>query len=164
MLFGSAVAHQVSSMVARADDALEPLLDWRPGREKAKAPTIGKTAEVHTIPTAAANGRHPLSARQYLYQLNLETRALTKAETLDVVVGVTSKEVLRVARLVARLRGRYLAQLLELGAADRTALTDAEIAELRRARERFDEMDRGFADLKAAIESGEIELDGLRAD
>jgi hypothetical protein len=81
-----------------------------------------------------------------------------------VVVGVTSKEMLRVARLVARLRGRYLAQLLELGAADRSALTDAEIAELRRARERFDEMDRGFTDLKAAIESGEIELDGLRAD
>lgn len=163
MLFGSAVAHQVSSMVARADDVLEPLLDWRHGREKGKPAESGKTAEVHTMPLPA-NGRHPLSARQYLYQLNLETKALTKAETLDVVVGVTSKEVLRIARLVARLRGRYLAQLLELGAAERTTLTDAEIAELRRARERFDEMDRGFADLKAAIESGEIELDGLRAD
>jgi hypothetical protein len=161
MLFGSAVAHQVSSMVARADDVLEPLLDWRHSRDKDKGAAPAKSAEVHKMPVAA---RHPLSARQYLYQLNLDTKALTKAETLDVVVGVTSKEVLRVARLVARLRGRYLAQLLELGAIDRNALTDAEIAELRRSRERFDEMDRGFADLKAAIESGEIELDGLRAD
>jgi hypothetical protein len=150
-------------MVARADDVLEPLLDWRHGRDKDKTGAPTKSAEVHAI-SIAGSGRHPLSARQYLYQLNLETKALTKAETLDVVVGVTSKEVLRVARLVARLRGRYLAQLLELGAIDRNALTDAEIAELRRARERFDEMDRGFGDLKAAIESGEIELDGLRAD
>jgi hypothetical protein len=159
MLFGSAVASQVSSMVARADDALEPLFDWRPGRDKDKA----KPAAAPAVP-ANGNTRHPLSARQYLYQLNLDTKALTKAETLDVVVGVTSKEVLRVARLVARLRGRYLAQLLELGAIDRSALTDAEIGELRRARERYEEMEHGFADLKAAIESGEIELDGLRAD
>lgn len=158
MLFGSAVAHQVSSMVARADDVLEPLLEWRQGREKDKAPAKPAAA------TASNVVRHPMSARQYLYQLNLDTKALTKAETLDVVVGVTSKEVLRVARLVARLRGRYLAQLLELGAIDRSALSDAEIAELRRARERYEEMEHGFADLKAAIESGEIELDGLRAE
>ncbi|MBX6320669.1 MAG: hypothetical protein IRY94_02470 [Rhodospirillaceae bacterium] len=159
MAFGSGVAHQVSSILSLGD-IVEPLFDRRHGRadhpETAKETGLGggKTDSAHRA----------LSARQYLYQLNLEARALTRAEALEAVVGVTGDEVRRVARVLARLRGRYLARVIDLGTAERKTLTEVEYTDLRRAREQYEELEHGFTQLKAAIEAGEIDLEGMRSD
>jgi hypothetical protein len=155
MPFGSAVAHQVSSIFALGD-VVEPLFDRRAPDEPATLPQRGaaKSGALHQA----------MSARQYLYQLNLESKALTRAEALEAVVGVTGDEVRRVARVLARLRGRYLARIIDLGTAERKALTEGEIVELRRAREQYEELEHGFAELKAAIEAGDIDVEGMRKE
>ena len=156
MPFGSAVAHQVSSIFALGD-VVEPLFDRR-----AQDKTAAKPAPANDSRGGALH--QALSARQYLYQLNLESKALTRAEALEAVVGVTGDEVRRVARVLARLRGRYLARIIDLGTAERKTLTEGEIIELRRAREQYEELEHGFAELKAAIEAGDIDLEGMRME
>src|SRR6185436_5108582 len=131
MPFGSAVAHQVSSIFALGG-VVEPLFDRHPAGADRKTPVAKGSAGQ----AQAKNGHalhQALSARQYLYQLNLESKALTRAEALEAVAGVTGDEVRRVARVLARLRGRYLARIIDLGTAttERKTLTEGEIVELR---------------------------------
>jgi hypothetical protein len=156
MAFGSAVAHQVSSLFALGD-VVEPLFDRKAAH---------KTADVQPHPASGRSSalHQALSTRQYLYQLNVESKALTRSEALEAVVGVTGDEVRRVARVLARLRGRYLARIIDLGTAERKTLTDGEIVELRRAREQYEELEHGFNELKAAIEAGDIDLEGMRQE
>lgn len=104
------------------------------------------------------------SVRQYLFNLAGDTRRLSEAEVRNAVVGVTPVEVERVARAVARLRGRYLAQVVDIGAAAQGPLTRGEIEQLRAARENYEEMEAGFAALRGAIEAGEVPLEGIRRD
>lgn len=112
---------------------------------------------------AAADSASP-NVRQFLYYVQSDLRALTHAETVNAVIAVTPSEVERVARIVAKLRGRYLAQILDLGHADRAPLNEADVERLRRAREWYQEVERGFTELRTAIESGELPLDGVRRD
>jgi hypothetical protein len=104
------------------------------------------------------------NVRQYLFHLSSDARRLNETELRNAVVGVTPVEVERVARTVAKLRGRYLAQVVDTGAAAQGPLTRGEIEQLRQARENYEEMEAGFAALRAAIESGEIPLEGVRRD
>ena len=48
------------------------------------------------------------SVGQYLYHLTSDIRAFTRAETEHAVQACTPVEVQRVARLLAKLKGRYL--------------------------------------------------------
>jgi len=104
------------------------------------------------------------NVRQFLVSLQGDVRSLTRAETANAVIAVTPTEVERVARVVARLRGRYLAQVLDLGHPNRPPLTEAEIVQLRRSREWYQEVEQGFAALRSAIETGEVPLEGVRRD
>jgi len=104
------------------------------------------------------------NVRQYLFNLTGETRRLNESEVRNAVVGVTPAEVERVARAVARLRGRYLAQVVDIGAAAQGPLTRGEIEQLRVARQNYEELETGFAALRNAIEAGEIPLEGIRRD
>jgi hypothetical protein len=164
MPFGSAVAHQVSSIFALGD-IVEPLFDRRPRADNDSSVVSVDHAAAPSQRPAKTDALHQaMSARQYLFQLNLESKELTRSEALEAVVGVNADEVRRVARVLARLRGRYLARVIDLGAVERKQLTDGEICELKRAREQYEELEQGFAALKTAIEAGDIQLDGLRAD
>ena len=127
----------------------EPLPSRHNGSERA-APTATDSASPNV--------------RQFLYYVQSDLRALTRAETVNAVIAVTPSEVERVARAVAKLRGRYLAQILDLGHSDRPPLTEADVGQLRRAREWYQEVERGFTELRAAIESGELPLDGVRRE
>ncbi len=104
------------------------------------------------------------NVRQYLLHLAADARRLSESEVRNAVVGVTPTEVERVARAVAKLRGRYLAQVVDAGAAAQGPLTRGEIDQLRQARENYEEMEAGFAALRRAIEAGEIPLEGVRRD
>lgn len=101
---------------------------------------------------------------QYLHHLQHDIRSYVKAETLNAVIGTTPAEVQRVARILAKLKGRYLAQLVDLGNGKNGPIGEPEIRDLRRCREMYEEIELGLNTLRAAIEAGDLELDGVRCD
>jgi hypothetical protein len=104
------------------------------------------------------------NAGQYLYHLTSDIRAFTRAETESAVVKCTPVEVQRVARLLAKLKGRYLAQVVDLGSLKRASIGELDIGELRRAREMAEEVERGLDALREAIERGDLPLDGVKSE
>ncbi|WP_374655425.1 hypothetical protein [Dongia sp.] len=104
------------------------------------------------------------SVGQYLYHLNADIRAFTRAETAHAVNSCTPVEVQRVARLLAKLKGRYLAQIVDLTSGKRGPIGEMDIADIRRSREMAEEVELGLAALRHAIENGDLPLDGVKAD
>jgi hypothetical protein len=104
------------------------------------------------------------SIGQYLYHLQHDLKSYVRAETLNAVIGATPAEVQRVARIVAKLKGRYLATLMDLGTGDKGPVGEPEIRELRRTREMYEEVELGLAKLREALEAGDLELDGVRGE
>ena len=119
--------------------------------------------------TPAASRKAPLERRtpsigQYLYHLQHDLKSYVRAETINAVIGATPGEIQRVARIVAKLKGRYLATLMDLGNSTKGPIGEAEVRELRRARERYEEVELGLTRLREAIETGDLELDGVRTE
>jgi hypothetical protein len=104
------------------------------------------------------------TVRQFLSQLGAQERKLARKEALNAVIDVAPGEVEKLARLVARLRGRYLAKLIDLGNNTDTLPGELEIAEIRRVRERFEELEVGLAAVKEALSEGDLTLRGLRPE
>ena len=104
------------------------------------------------------------SVGQYLYHLTSDVRAFTRAETAHAVSSCTPVEVQRVARLAAKLRGRYLAQVVDLASGKRGPIGEIDIADVRRSREMAEEVEQGLAALRQAIEIGDLVLDGVKSD
>ena len=74
---------------------------------------------------------------------------------------VNPGEVEGVAKLAARIKGRYLAKLLDMGNPAKTGVKAAEIAELTQHREIYEELSRGLDMLKVAIEAGDLSIAGM---
>jgi hypothetical protein len=104
------------------------------------------------------------SVGQYLYHLNSDVRAFTRAETAHAVSSCTPIEVQRVARLLAKLKGRYLAQIVDLASGKRGPIGEMDVADIRRAREMAEEVELGLTALRQAIENGDLALDGVKAE
>ncbi|HEY3145057.1 MAG TPA: hypothetical protein VGJ75_01845 [Dongiaceae bacterium] len=126
-------------------------------------------APANTTPAPAASRKAALERRapnlgQYLHHLQHDLRSYVRAETVNAVIGATPGEIQRVARIVAKLKGRYLATLMDLGNAQKGPVGDSEVRELRRAREMYEEVELGLTRLREAIEAGDLELDGVRVD
>jgi hypothetical protein len=104
------------------------------------------------------------SVGQYLYHLNSDVRAFTRAETAHAVSSCTPVEVQRVARLLAKLKGRYIAQIVDLASGKRGPIGEMDVADIRRAREMAEEVELGLTALRHAIENGDLTLDGVKAE
>jgi hypothetical protein len=115
-------------------------------------------------PQQSTLDRRTPSIGQYLHHLQHDIRSYVKAETLNAVIGTTPAEVQRVARILAKLKGRYLAQLVDLGNGANGPIGEPEIRDLRRCREMYEEVELGLNTLRAAIEAGDLELDGIRGE
>ncbi|MDY0871229.1 hypothetical protein [Dongia rigui] len=120
-------------------------------------------------PQGLAQGRAKIfenvpSVGQYLYHLNSDIRAFTRAETAHAVSSCTPIEVQRVARLLAKLKGRYLAQIVDLASGKRGPIGELDVVDIRRAREMAEEVELGLAALRQAIENGDLALDGVKAE
>ena len=126
-------------------------------REQPAAPATPKQAPARTA------ARTP-SVGQYIYHLQHDLKSYVRAETVNAVIGATPGEIQRVARIVAKLKGRYLATLMDLGNAHKGPVGDSEIRELRRSREMYEEVELGLTRLREAIEAGDLELDGVKSD
>lgn len=104
------------------------------------------------------------SVGQYLYHLNADIRSFIRAETTHAVNSCTPMEVQRVARLLAKLRGRYLAQIVDLASGRRGPISEMDVADIRRAREMAEEVELGLSALRQAIKNGDLALDGVKAE
>ena len=101
-----------------------------------------------------------ITAQQYVSELD---RFLTKQNenlTKKVVLGVSSVEIERLVKLSAKVRGRYIAKLLDLGGDGHLVLKESELIDLRRTRESHEELLAGLNVLKNAISNGEIIVSG----
>jgi hypothetical protein len=135
------------------------------------SPAAAPTARHATAPAArpsvpatqpaAPAVRAPLSVQQYLRELQFQASGHNQSEVRQALVDVTPGEVERVSRVVAKLRGRYLAQVLELGQTVHKPVPEGEIKQLRAHREMYEEAARGLDYLKDAIEKGDIGLNGV---
>jgi hypothetical protein len=116
------------------------------------------------VPQRAKVFENVPSIGQYLYHLTSDIRSFTRAETEHAVQSCTPVEVQRVARLLAKLKGRYLAQIVDLGSGKRAPIGETDIADIRRSREMAEELELGLKALRHAIESGDLPLAGVKAD
>ncbi|HEV8388479.1 MAG TPA: hypothetical protein VGQ35_01485 [Dongiaceae bacterium] len=121
-------------------------------------------ANANPAPRKAALERRSPNIGQYLYHLQHDLKSYVRAETVNAVIGATPGEIQRVARIVAKLKGRYLATLMDLGNASKGPVGESEVRELRRSREMYEEVELGLTRLREAIEAGDLELDGVKGD
>jgi hypothetical protein len=147
------VAHKA---IAGAKASPEPL---RMLREPAAT-----AANANPRPAAGRNAARTPNVGQYLQHLQHDLKSYVRAETVNAVIGATPGEIQRIARIVAKLKGRYLATLMDLGNASKGPIGESEVRELRRSREMYEEVELGLARLREAVEAGDLELDGVRAD
>lgn len=166
-MFGKSDPHGAEGLLDRRLPSLRSLSSVKPeigqpaNQNPVKAPAPKPQAK---IPATAPLVAKVPSIGQYLYHLSHDLKAYTRSETINAVIGVKPVEIQRVAKLQAKLKGRYLAMVVDLGNSERTAIGESEIRELRRAREMFEEVEAGLSSLRVAIESGDLELDGVRGE
>jgi hypothetical protein len=127
-------------------------------------PSKGTGPAVTPRATDGASVAAAPTVRQFLSQLTAQERKLGRREALNAVIDVAPGEIEKLARLVARLRGRYLAKLIDLGNTVDTLPGELEVAEIRRVRERYEEMEQGLAAVKAALAEGDLILRGVRPE
>ncbi|WPZ33639.1 hypothetical protein T8K17_20680 [Thalassobaculum sp. OXR-137] len=101
-----------------------------------------------------------VNAAQYVRELDRFASEENRRAVSDVVMEVNQSEVEGVVRHAARIKGRYLAKLLDLGNKSKSGVMEAEVSELTRYRETYEELARGLDILKSAIEAGDISVSG----
>ncbi len=152
---------------ARPLDAVREAPKPAPAPAPVKRPVAKAAAKQEAKPAQRANWLHDavpggrVNAAQYVRELDRFASEETRRAVSDVVMDVNPKEVEGVVRRAARIKGRYLAKLLDLGARSKTGVQEAEIAELTRYRESYEELARGLDLLKSAIEAGDIRVSGM---
>ena len=101
-----------------------------------------------------------ITAQQYVSELDRFLNKQNEHLTKKVVLGVSSVEIERLVKLSAKVRGRYIAKLLDLGGDGHLVLKESELIDLRRTRESHEELLAGLNVLKNAISNGEITVSG----
>ena len=165
-----APAQTAARQTATAQPAAPAAAATRPANSAAPAAAPATARRVVAQPAARASvpatqpavaPRPALSVQQYLRELQFQVSGHNQNEVRQALVDVTPGEIERVSRVVAKLRGRYLAQVLELGQTVHKPVPEGEIKQLRAHREMYEEAARGLDYLKDAIEKGDIGLNGV---
>ena len=104
--------------------------------------------------------KQTITAQQYVSELDRFLNKQNEHLTKKVVLGVSSVEIERLVKLSAKVRGRYIAKLLDLGGDGHLVLKESELVDLRRTRESHEELLAGLNVLKNAISNGEITVSG----
>ena len=152
------------SMFGRGEEPKPPM---KPGAAaipaarpaNANGPTL-RTA----VPTKARTFENAPTVGQYLVHLASDIRSFTRAEISGTVVGATPAEVQRLARLAAKLKGRYFAQALDLTSTEHGPISEPDIRYLERSRFMYEEVERALDSLRHAIQTGDLALEGLKRD
>jgi hypothetical protein len=134
---------------------------------RATPPATATVPNPRTAAIASKRARlfeNPPTTGQYLLYLAADIRNFTRSEIGGAVVGATPAEIQRLARLVAKLKGRYLAQALDLAGTEHGPIVEADVRFLERARFMYEEVETALGALRHAIETGDLALEGLKRD
>ena len=124
----------------------------------------GQPAEPKAAWLAGKGGGLPrkgVNRQQFLRELDAFQHQQFAGEARKTVMDVSAAEIEGIVIIAAKLRGRYLAKVLDAGAAGRGPVTEGEMREIARCREMYEEARRGVEELKHALEQGEILLQGV---
>lgn len=130
----------------------------QPTRDQARASAAKPAQRASWLHEAVPGGR--VNAAQYVRELDRFAAEENRRAVSDVVMEVNQSEVEGVVRHAARIKGRYLAKLLDVGNKAKSGVMEAEVNELTRYRETYEELARGLDILKSAIEAGDISVSG----
>ena len=149
------VAAQAKAAPARLAGTAQDRIAARQAGQKGAAKPAQRANWLHD---AVPGGR--VNAAQYVRELDRFASEENRRAVSDVVMEVNQSEVEGVVRHAARIKGRYLAKLLDLGNKSKSGVMEAEVSELTRYRETYEELARGLDILKSAIEAGDISVSG----
>ena len=111
-------------------------------------------------PKNESSHERTVNARQYVVELDRFLNRQNNNLTQGVVLDVSSHEIEQVIRLSARVRGRSIAKVLDIGRSETGGLKESELLELRRHRQSCEELSFGIDILKEAIAVGDISVTG----
>lgn len=151
----TAAPAQAQAPVARPAGTAQQRIASRQGGQKVAQKPAQRANWLHD---AVPGGR--VNAAQYVRELDRFAAEENRRAVSDVVMEVNQSEVEGVVRHAARIKGRYLAKLLDIGNKSKSGIMEAEVSELTRYRETYEELARGLDILKSAIESGDISVSG----
>lgn len=149
------VAPAQAAQAARQTGPAQQRMAARQGGQKAAQKPAQRANWLHD---AVPGGR--VNAAQYVRELDRFASEENRRAVSDVVMEVNQSEVEGVVRHAARIKGRYLAKLLDIGNKSKSGVMEAEVSELTRYRETYEELSRGLDILKSAIEAGDISVSG----
>lgn len=98
-----------------------------------------------------------------MLKLGKELKAQVRAKNTERLAQVHQKDILRLVSYYAEVRSRYFAMLLDVGAVPVIKSADR-IADLRAYRTLMEEIETGIERLKAAIDTGEVTVEGVIHD
>lgn len=127
-------------------------------RDQARKPAAKPAQRASWLHDAMPGGQ--VNAAQYVRELERFAAEENRRAVSDVVMEVNQSEVEGVVRHAARIKGRYLAKLLDVGNKAKSGVMEAEVNELTRYRETYEELARGLDILKSAIEAGDVSVSG----
>ncbi|MEQ8586516.1 MAG: hypothetical protein RLO01_14480 [Thalassobaculaceae bacterium] len=130
----------------------------QPTRDQARKPAAKPAQRSSWLHDAMPGGQ--VNAAQYVRELERFAAEENRRAVSDVVMEVNQSEVEGVVRHAARIKGRYLAKLLDVGNKAKSGVMEAEVNELTRYRETYEELARGLGILKSAIEAGDVSVSG----
>lgn len=142
-----------SERTGRTDRAADPAADRAANRTGPQAAWL--SGQGTGLPRKGVN------RQQLLRELDGFQRQQFASEARKTVMDVSAREIEGIVTIAAKLRGRYLAKLLDAGTSGRGPVTEGEMREIGRCREMYEEARRGVDELKQALEQGEIVLQGM---
>ncbi len=102
-----------------------------------------------------------VNPQQYIRELEHFVSEQNRKSVRSTVMDVSSKEIEGVASTAAKIRGRYLARLLDTGTPPDGLLKHSAVEELTRYRQAYEELQRGLETLKEAIADGDVHVRGM---
>lgn len=109
-----------------------------------------------------ADAAAALNARQYVQQIIVKDRELTRSQMIWALGRIEPGEIEAMLKSLAKMRGRYASLVLEYSQTERPIGKQA-LEELRGLRERIEEFERGLETIKTAILDGNAEVDGVKS-
>ncbi len=107
------------------------------------------------------SGTGALSAPQFVRLLETLMREQTEKEITGSVIQAQPWEVTNLAKKSAKLKGRYMAALLDMSK-DVSLPTADQVRELKGLRDKYEELDKGIELIKRTVLGGALKLGGLR--
>jgi len=141
----------------------QPAAPGQPAPQPAPPPPVPPLPTATAIPSPeqqAAAGR-PVAAAQFARTiLDAERRESARAMR-EMVTGVDAAEISRLVQVIAKLKARYAAMVLELGRSDRVG-SNSIVATIKTLREQIEELEKGLGFIRQAVADGEIRVAGVQ--